>query len=271
MHSFYYSITQQKLLQISFPNIVIAGGLLILMLVLIFLIFVVIARQQQNKLYLNQKRMQEDFQQQLLQSQLETQEYSFNQISQELHDNIGQLLSSTKLLLGIASMDMETVPDTIKTAEQTVGKAIQDLRSLSKSLDKEWLHQFNFVENLEAEKDRINAARNIQVQLISQYEKLPLDPQAQVMLFRVVQEALQNSIKHAFPKHISIKINNTNHHFELLIEDDGRGFDIESAKKESLGLRNMEHRTQLLGGTIEWKPAETKGTVIKIMIPVKEE
>ncbi|MEO8712543.1 MAG: ATP-binding protein [Parafilimonas sp.] len=99
---------------------------------------------------------------------------------------------------------------------------------------------------------------------------MPLEPEAQVMLFRVVQEALQNSIKHAFPKHIVIQIKNTNNHFELSIEDDGRGFDIESAKKESLGLRNMQHRTELLGGTIEWTAAETKGTMITILIPVKE-
>lgn len=214
--------------------------------------------------------METTFEHEILQTQLETQEYSFNQISQELHDNIGQLLSSTKLLLGIAAMEMQTIPDTLKTAEQTVGKAIQDLRSLSKSLNKEWLHQFNLIENLEAEKDRINAARNIEVKLISQYEKLPLEPEAQVMLFRVVQEALQNSIKHAFPKHIIMQIKNTESHFELSIEDDGRGFDIESIKKVSLGLRNMKHRTQLLGGTIEWRAAETKGTVILITVPVND-
>ena len=118
--------------------------------------------------------MENQFRQELLKSQLETQEYSFNQISQELHDNIGQLLSSTKLLLGIAAMELKEVPDPLKTAEQTVGKAIQDLRALSKSLSKEWLHQFNLVQNLEAEKERINAARNIEVELISQYDKLPL-------------------------------------------------------------------------------------------------
>ena len=152
--------------------------------------------------------MEKQYREQLLQTQLETQEYSFNQISQELHDNIGQLLSSTKLLLGIAAMELKEVPDTLKTAEQTVGKAIVDLRSLSKSLSKEWLHQFNLVENLQAEKERINAARNITVDVISEYDKLPLAPEAQVMLFRVVQEALQNSIRHASPKHINIEIKN---------------------------------------------------------------
>ena len=121
--------------------------------------------------------MENAFQQELLQTQLETQESTFYQISQELHDNIGQLLSSTKLLIGITKMciaqnDFTNVPDTISTAEQTLSKAIQDLRSLSKSLNKEWLHQFNLVENLEEEIKRINAARNIQAELLTQYEKI---------------------------------------------------------------------------------------------------
>jgi signal transduction histidine kinase len=247
-------------------------GIIVFLVISGLLVFILLFYQKKRFQHKKQMlEMEKQYREELLQSQLETQEYSFNQIGQELHDNIGQLLSSTKLLLGIASMEMENVPDTIKTAEQTVGKAIQDLRSLSKSLNKEWLHQFNLIENLEAEKERINAARNIKVELNSQYEKLPLEPDAQVMLFRVVQEALQNSIKHSFAKHIIIQIKNTDAHFELSIEDDGRGFDIEKVKKESLGLRNMEHRTQLLGGTIEWKPAETKGTVITIKIPVTKE
>src|SRR6478609_4637130 len=150
--------------------------------------------------------MDSAFKQELLQTQLETQEYSFSQVSRELHDNIGQLLSTTKLLLGMAVMELENVPDTLKTAEQTVGKAIQDLRLLSKSLDKEWLHQFNLIEYLEAEKERINAERKVEVNFVSEYIRLPMEPETQVMLFRVVQEALQHTIKHACAKHIGIEI-----------------------------------------------------------------
>ena len=97
-----------------------------------------------------------------------------------------------------------------------------------------------------------------------------MEPESQVMLFRVVQEALQNSIRHASPKHISIQIKNTDHYFELTIQDDGKGFDIQSAKKESLGLRNMEHRVQLLGGNIIWQSEADKGTHITIKIPIRE-
>jgi signal transduction histidine kinase len=214
--------------------------------------------------------MDNAFKEELLQTQLETQEYSFNQISRELHDNIGQLLSTTKLLLGMAVMELKNVPDTLKTAEQTVGKAIQDLRLLSRSLDKEWLHQFNLIEQLEAEKERINTERKVEVNFVSEYIKLPMEPEAQVMLFRVVQEALQHTIKHACAKHIGIEINHTDNDFELKIIDDGNGYNMESLKKESLELHNMEHRTQLLGGTIEWVRRKEKGTVITIKIPVKQ-
>ena len=248
----------------------ITGIILFLMLISFSVAFLIIYQKRKNDYEREKQLMQSRFRQELLQSQLETQEHSFNQISQELHDNIGQLLSSTKLLLGIAGMEMQTLPDTFKTAEQTLAKAIIDLRLLSKSLNSEWLHGFNLMENLQAEKHRINAARNIQVLVVSEYEKLPLEPEAQVMLFRVIQEALQNSIKHADAKNIFIQIKNSNSssYFDMDIEDDGIGFNADSARKNGLGLRNMEYRTQLLGGSIEWKP-RVKGTMISIKIPVK--
>lgn len=246
-------------------------GTLIFMALSGFVIFILLNYQKRRFQHLQQiTDIEKQYKEQLLQSQLETQEYAFNQISQELHDNIGQLLSSTKLLLNIGANELSIVPDAIRTAEQTVGKAIQDLRSLSKSLNKEWVHQFNLIENLEAEKQRINTARNIEVTLNSTYQKLPLEPEAQVMLFRVVQEALQNSIRHASPRHITIEIKNTDDHFELNIQDDGKGFDINTAKKESLGLRNMQHRVQLLGGNIAWQTDNGKGTLITIEIPIEE-
>jgi signal transduction histidine kinase len=82
---------------------------------------------------------------------------------------------------------------------------------------------------------------------------------------------LQNSIRHASPRHINIQIKNIDSYFELNIKDDGQGFDIASTKKQSLGLRNMEHRVRLLGGSIEWRSDIAKGTLITITIPVKQD
>jgi len=213
--------------------------------------------------------MKPEFKNELLQIKLETQQYSIQQASREIHDNIGQLLSSTKMLMSVGFTELSTIPDALKTAEQTIGKAIQDLRFLSKSLNKEWLNKFDLIENLEAEKERVNAAGNVQVSFASEFEILPLQSEEQVMLFHLVQEILQNSIKHAAAKNITIQIKNKDNFFELGIKDDGKGFDAEALKKESPGLRNMEYRVQLLNGTMQWKSEENAGPGISILVPYK--
>ncbi len=169
LNSIYY-MHELQIPAIFISIIVLVAAFMIMVLAIFLIIFFVLSRNKQNNLF-KKSCPQAHFKQELLQSQLETQEYSFNQISQELHDNIGQLLSSTKMLLSIGIIELQTVPDAIKTAEQTVAKAIQDLRSLSKSLNREWLDQFNLIENLETEKERINVARNIEVTINSDHQK----------------------------------------------------------------------------------------------------
>jgi signal transduction histidine kinase len=225
---------------------VIITGIIIFVILTGVVVFILLFYQKKRFQHIQKiAELEKQYQEQLLQSQIETREHTFNQISEELHDNVGQLLSSTKMLLNATLLESKNLPESITMAEETISKAIQDLRSLSKSLNEEWLHQFNLVQNLEAEKNRINAARNIDVQFSSQFDQLPLEPGAQVMLFRVVQEALQNCIKHASPKNISIQIKRVDNSLELIICDDGSGFNIQSVKKQSLGLRNMEHRTKV--------------------------
>jgi len=71
-------------------------------------------------------------------------------------------------------------------------------------------------------------------------------------------------------RHAIVQLSKTNDELSITVEDDGKGFDINSAKKESLGLRNMEHRVQLLGGTIQWQSHKGSGTSILIKIPVAD-
>jgi len=89
------------------------------------------------------------------------------------------------------------------------------------------------------------------------------------MLFRIVQEALQNSIKHANAKLIKILIHQYDNHLQLTIEDNGKGFEVDEVINSSLGLKNMAHRTNLLGGTINWQATEEMGTKVTITIPVQ--
>jgi len=249
---------------------IISVSILLLILALIIPLIIINYKKKQEIYLLERRKMQEEFEKQLMQSQLEVQEYSFHQISEELHDNVGQLLSTTKMLLGITERNLGETPDSLRTASETLGKAIQDLRSLSKSLSNEWLHQFNIIENLQGELDRLKAAKQIEVSLKANVHVLPLEPQEQVMLFRVMQEALQNSIKHARASEIQVSIEVRGDIIYLCLSDNGLGFNMDEAGKNGVGMMNMKHRVKLLNGSIEWTSSEASGTKVEINLPVQK-
>lgn len=239
----------------------------ILLLITLFIVMLVMAYLRRDLKHLKEKEtMEADFEKQLLQSQLETQEETLNQLSTEIHDNVGQLLNSTKLLIGLTQRALTESPETLTMADETLAKAIQELRSLSKSLNKEWLQQFDFIENLESEIARINAAKSLQIHLFRP-ATLSLRADGQIILFRIVQEVLQNAIKHAQAKNIEITIKDNSQLLTISIADDGTGFDEATASK-SVGILNIKHRTHLLGGTVQWSSSGLKGTDVTIQLPV---
>ena len=246
---------------------IILGATLLLLLITLFIVMLIMAYLKRDIKHLKEKKsMEADFQNQLLQSQLETQEETLSKLGAELHDNVGQLLNSTKLLIGVAQRSISNPPDTLTTANETLGKAIQELRSLSKLLNKEWLEKFNFIENLQAEILRINSARTLQLHLVGS-GNLPLPADQQIILFRIVQETLQNSIKHAEAKNIYITISKQTKKLGIQIADDGIGFN-KSDIKSGVGFLHIRHRTHLLKGTVEWQSSKETGTLVSIQIPV---
>lgn len=244
---------------------VIIGVVLILCLVIIFILSIVRYKQRIARDLKEKENMMKRYEQELLQSKLETQEQTFQQIGKELHDNVGQLLSSSRMLLGLTERSMENPPDTLLSANATLGEAIGELRSLSKSLDKEWLEQFSFADNLQTEINRINSGNKVKASC-THLDKIKLKPDEQIILFRIVQEAIQNAIKHANPSALAISTTQKENGVCILVTDNGSGFEMK-ANGNGMGLNNMKHRTALLGGTIEWEKSEDRGTTVLINIP----
>lgn len=249
--------------------VALGGTVFILFLSLSLIAFVFYFRRRRNAHLREKDNLKKSFEHALLQSQVEVQEATLSTLATELHDNIGQLLSSTKMLLGITERNVGTLPDSFMVANETLGKAISELRSLSKSLNKEWLEQFNLLENLDAEVDRINAGQTVAVQL-THPPNINLRSDEQIILFRIIQESLQNAIKHAHPNAINIKIESLDSSLTVTIIDNGCGFDAEH-NKTGHGFTNMRKRTELLGGTIEWKSEEQAGCTVKIVVPTNAE
>lgn len=230
----------------------------------------VISYKKKQDAYLHQlKLMKEDYDKQLMWSQIEMQEEAFAHLGQELHDDIGQLLSSTKLLINVTQRSMEAIPDTLQAAEDTLILAIQHLRALSKSFSRQWLDQFSMIDNLKAEVDRINSSRAIAVKFTHELMVLPLQAEPQIILFRIIQEAIQNCIKHARPQVIDISIRKDASELIVIIADDGAGFDKAGMASIGMGIRNMQHRTRLLGGDIRWEVTTSGGTAVLITLPLE--
>lgn len=238
-------------------------ALVVALLAIAFIIFYTFARNRQNANVLAKKKMENDYREQLLQSQIEVQEITYSAIGKELHDNVGQLLSTTKMLLGVTELNLKTIPDTLTTATKTLGDAITQLRLVSRSLDKEWLEQFSLYENLESQINTINTAGIITADLQCP-EKVSMAPEEQILLFRVIQEAIQNVIKHSHAKKLSVIIEEETEMLRAQIADDGKGMAENAA---GMGTANMYHRVKLFQGKINRHVHN--GTIVTIELPLK--
>lgn len=241
---------------------------LLMMLAFFLLFFLIRYRTRKNQFIDERDKLKKDFEQTLLLSQIEVQENTFEMLSSELHDNIGQLLVTAKSFLGTTERNLRDPPETLRMAQETLGIANQEVRSLSKMLNKEWLQQFNFIQNLTTEVNRINTMQTLQI-LLSAPENILLPAEEQLILFRIVQEALQNAVKHSQAENIAINVSNSASSLIVNITDDGKGFDT-LLSSTGLGIKNMKHRTQLLGGIMEHSSSSGNGSSVIIKLPVKK-
>jgi signal transduction histidine kinase len=236
------------------------------MVAIFVIMYVLYFNKRKSRLILENNNLRQEFEKQLLQSRIEVQEQTFRQLGKELHDNVGQLLSSSTILLGLTERAMEKPPATLLTANATICQAIGELRSLSKSLDKDWLQRFSFADNLQAEINRINTSEALCAELTNDIQ-IELNSEEQIILFRIVQEAIQNSIKHGNPTRVSISLTKKEKGTLIIVKDNGHGFDT-SEISNGMGLSNMKQRVDILKGTISWDSIPGEGTCVTIFLPL---
>lgn len=245
--------------------IFVASAFFLLVAIGIIVLFSVYQKRQFHYL-LEKKELSNQFQKELLKTRLEAQEETLNNLGAELHDNIGQLLSSSKVLISVADRELPAPSATLKVVDETISKAIQELRAISKSLSTNWLGQFSFIENLNTEAERITASRRVTVSLENPSSiNMPMD--RQMILFRIVQEALQNALKHGSPSSISIRTIHSGETLYISVIDNGKGFDVADQSKNGVGIMNIKNRAQLLGGEAAWQ-SSSSGTEVVIQLPL---
>ncbi|MBD1363382.1 sensor histidine kinase [Mucilaginibacter sp. ZT4R22] len=248
-------------------NIVIAGTGMLLSLAVFIIGFLFLYQRRHNKYHMEQEQLKAAFSQELLKTQIEMQEQTLHYVSQEIHDNITQVLSFVKLNLALTGNLNETdKAHKIDESRKLVAQAIGDLRDLSKSLSFEHIAQLGLVKTIAIEVDRINKSSIMDAVMDIEGQSFGLGDERELVIFRIFQEALNNALKHAGARQFKINLKYTETSFRLTIADDGAGFSIDALTTGGSGLRNMQNRASLIGGVADISSQPGKGCTITITI-----
>jgi len=250
----------------SSPNaqvyIVILAGIFLMLIMVVFVVFMVLVhRQKQLKNMQELKMLKVEHEKTILNVEKEIQEQTLVYVGQELHDNIGQMLSLVKLY--VKSSD----PEQLAESRVLITQTIQEVRNLSKSLNINWVEHISIREFAENELAKIEKTGLCKTSLTYDNELQELEKDKKIILVRMVQETLNNAIKHAKPTTLKIDLHRNEKQVEVSIIDDGKGFDIQS-KSKGMGLFHLHERMKSIGGKSEISSKIGIGTEIKLILPL---
>ena len=257
--------------------VVIIGGLLGLLLVGFIVTILFFYQRRQYRQEQELARVKEEYDQEVLKSQLEIQEATLKTIAQELHDNIGQVLSVVKLSLSVLPLEKEhQAYEPLQHIREVLNKAVYDLADLTKSLHSDRIAQIGLTESIRFDLETLRKTGLMKVDLDLQGEEYRLGEQKEIFIFRIFQELVNNILKHAKATQITISLNYTaDDVFVFSVRDNGIGFNMQE-KRNSLsplsgvGLKSMLNRAKLIGANMVFNAEPGKGTFVHMELPLAE-
>ena len=225
-----------------------------------------------EKKKLEQKLIQQELNKQksIAQAMIDAQENERAEIGKELHDNVNQILSTAKLYLELYKGGHEESANLLDLCLANITHAIHEIRNISRALVPSAIGDLGLPESIQDLVDTIQLAGNLRVDFHTHhwYDDKITHPQ-KLMLFRIIQEQINNVLKHASAKKLLVELRMDEPHnlVRLNIRDDGRGFNPEKTKK-GLGLSNIMSRADLFGGNMKIVSAAGKGCQLSIEIPI---
>jgi hypothetical protein len=249
--------------------LVLVVTVVILVLSLAVILFFTYFQKKKTAYLIEQRETKKRFEEEITKSKMEIQEQALQNISWEIHDNVGQLLSVAKMQL---NMIQYTLPQEqqIKVQEtgEIVSKSLQELRGLAKSLNPETIKNKGLEDSISLEIDRYNRLNVINAQLKIINEPFELSNEKEIILFRILQEFCNNTLKYSKAKNLTIQLNFKEDILEILAEDNGIGFDVNDETIQiGIGLVNIKSRAKLIGAKLDLQSSNNKGTKLYISCP----
>lgn len=250
--------------------LILASAAFALLMIAFITAFLYITQKRSFRYTENIGKIKKEFDDAVLGAQIEVQANTLQQISDEIHDNIGQRLSLTKMNLGRLSKD--TATESVPLLEETsniLSEIIAELRHLSKSISPRHLNDFGLTEAIAYQIDRINKADEIKATFSCSGLLKAHNPQVEVVMFRMIQELMNNAVKHSECKHIDVNMTIENNTATIIVKDDGKGFDRNSVKQESsfkdgTGLHSIENKAKSINCSIAFSSGD-QGTVVRLV------
>lgn len=241
--------------------LILFGGIFFAFLMSIFVVAMVVLhrqRQVQNRQKLDQIKTEHE--KTLLNVENEIQQETLAQIGRELHDNIGQLLSLAKISLHSAK------PERQAEGKEYIVQIIKEVRALSKTLNLDWVESITLDDFITQQLEKIQSTGFCQTTFESDHSFLELSKNQKLVLIRVIQECLNNAMKHAHPNRITIQIAKNQSSREIEILDDGAGFET-SQQSQGSGMANLKKRMETIGGKFSLTSKVGNGTQITLELP----
>ena len=272
-------LEQEKLLILNRQNRIQFAAVIAILLS----IFVVFFNRQRSKLRLasiNSKLAKQSIDELLKEQELKStyaklqgQDSEKQRIARDLHDSLGGTLATVKLLFqSIQDNLAQLKEDTIKQyhkANHLLEEAYEEVRRISYDMQSGLLTNFGLVSQLKELAESIESTKKLEIAVLAFGLDKRLDMKLEIELYKIIQELVSNVLKHADAEELSIQLNRQKENLNLLVEDDGVGFDINAVKNDSgQGLRNVDSRVFNLGGSLSIDSGKGGGTTICIDIPL---
>lgn len=243
--------------------IVFVSTFVILLMAAGFVLFFIFIQKRKNSFIRDKESIREELEKTYLTSQMEIQENTLQYIGLELHDNLGQILSSIKIKLAMLLEEAEN-RKSLSEIHQLVATSINEVRALSRTLNKDHIQNFGLIEAIEIELKRYRRWKIIDTHFEYQADSELLHEKDHLILFRILQEFFSNTIRHAEAKNLWVEMKNNEENLYIKARDDGIGIENLQPERKGSGLLNMHNRAQMIGADIDLISSAQNGTVIQL-------
>jgi signal transduction histidine kinase len=251
--------------------VIAVGTAVLLMMAVFIIIFVAYYQQKQAKQQLALQELKAQYRRDLMVATFRGQEEERRRLAEDMHDGIGTMLSVTKMSLNQLEQQLGgevQVGFQFQKTRSMIDETMTNVRRISRNLVPTTLERFGLLAAFEELADRATD-NETQVELIYPESTVPLLPALELMIYRIAQELLNNALRHARARHITLQLISFDNEVRLSVIDDGIGFDFDAVmenRQGGLGLRNIESRLSVVNGHVTFDVAPGRGSQIHVQI-----